>query len=71
MPGQSDPRASEALTQAEVDELHRNLSRLSTDGVERFYREMHAECAVERKPNAKLIQWLVTAWRVLRKWNWR
>jgi hypothetical protein len=62
---------SDALTREQIEELRRNLARLSTDSVERFYREAHAECAVERKPSAKLIQRLVTAWRVLRKWNWR
>jgi hypothetical protein len=71
MSGPRDSRTSDALTQAEIDELRRNLSRLSADSMERFYREAHAECAVEHKPSAKLIQRLVTAWRVLRKWNWR
>ena len=69
--GARDSRTSDALTQGEIDELRRNLSRLSADSVERFYREAHAECAVEHQPSAKLIQRLVTAWRVLRKWNWR
>jgi hypothetical protein len=40
----------DALTQSEVEELRRNLARLSTDSVEHFYREAHADCAVERKP---------------------
>jgi hypothetical protein len=70
MPGPRESHASDALTQAEIEELRRNLAHLSADSVARFYREAHAECAVERKPSAKVIQRLVTAWRVLRKWNW-
>jgi len=33
----------EALSQSELDELRRNLSQLSTNSVERFYREAYAE----------------------------
>jgi len=62
---------SDRLSETELDELRRNLSRLSSDGVERFYREAHANCVVERRPSPKVIQQLVTAWRVLRGWNWR
>lgn len=59
------------LTQAELEELRYNLSHLSGPSVENFYREAHAECAVERKPSPKAIQRLVTAWKILRRWNWR
>ena len=62
---------NDALTQSEIEELRRNLARLSTDSVERVYREAHADCAVERKPGAKAIQRLVCAWKTLRNWNWR
>jgi hypothetical protein len=61
----------DTLTETELAELRRNLSRLSTPSVETFYREAHAECAVERKPNPKAIQRLVAAWKTLRRWNWR
>lgn len=71
MDRQPDNSDRDALTESQLDELRRNLSRLSTDSVERFYREAHANCAVERKPSAKVIQQLVTAWKTLRRWNWR
>ena len=61
----------ESLTRDEVDELRRNLSLLSTPSVLNFYRDAHKECAPERKPTARAIQQLVTAWKILRSWNWR
>ena len=38
---------------------------------EDFYRDAHKECAPERKPSARAIQQLVTAWKILRNWKWR
>jgi hypothetical protein len=61
----------ESLTRQEVDELRRNLSLLSTPSVLNFYRDAHKECAAERKPTARAIQQLVTAWKILRNWRWR
>ena len=61
----------ESLTREEVDELRRNLSLLSTPSVLNFYRDAHKECAAERKPTARAIQQLVTAWKILRTWHWR
>jgi len=61
----------ESLTREEVDELRRNLSLLSTPSVLSFYRDAHKECAPERKPTDRAIQQLVTAWKILRNWNWR
>lgn len=61
----------DAFTQGEVDELRNNLARLSGDSVKQAYRDAHRECALERKPSAKAIQRLVTAWKILRKWGWR
>ena len=61
----------ESLTRAELDELRRNLSLLSTPSVLDFYRDAHKECAPERKPSARAIQQLVTAWKILRNWKWR
>ena len=59
------------FTQPELNELRNNLARLSGPGVADFYRAAYRECAVERKPGAKAIQRLVTAWKILRKWGWR
>ena len=61
----------DALSESELAELRRNLSLLSGASVVDFYRDAYKECAVERKPGAKAIQRLVTAWKVLRKWGWR
>jgi len=61
----------DAFTQAEVEELRNNLARLSGDSVKQAYREAHRDCALERKPSAKAIQRLVTAWKILSKWGWR
>jgi len=65
------PDDEKALTESELAELHRNLSLLSGPSVVDFYREAYGECAAERKPGAKAIQRLVTAWKVLRRWGWR
>lgn len=61
----------DALTQPEVEELKRNLLLLSGSSVESFYRDAHKECSLERRPNPKAIQRLVTAWKVLRGWGWK
>ena len=61
----------ETLSREEVDELRRNLSLLSASHVVHFYRDAYEECAPERKPTARAIQQLVTAWKILRNWNWR
>jgi len=66
------PRPNDdALTESELAELKRNLLLLSGSGVENFYRDAHKECSLERKPNPKAIQRLVTAWKVLRGWGWK
>jgi hypothetical protein len=59
------------LTDAELKQLRNNLSKLSPPSVIDFYRTAHRDCSIERKPNAKAIQSLVAAWKVLRRWNWR
>ena len=65
------PEHDQSLTREEVNELRRNLSLLSPSGVMNFYRTAHQECAPERKPTARAVQQLVTAWKILRNWNWR
>jgi hypothetical protein len=61
----------DVFSKAELDELHRNLSLLSPSSVDDFYRRAHTDCAPERRPGAKAIQQLVTAWKILRRWKWR
>ena len=65
------PDRGESLSRQELNELKRNLSLLSAPSVVDFYRGVYKECAPERKPGARAIQQLVTAWKILRNWNWR
>jgi len=72
MPFVSDRREDrDAWTESELAELRRNLSLLSGPSVEDFYRQAHKECSLERKPEPKAIQRLVTAWKILRGWGWK
>jgi hypothetical protein len=64
-------RDDSPLTEAELRELRNNLAKLSGPSVVEFYKSVHRDCSVERKPSAKAIQKLVTAWKILRRWNWR
>jgi len=54
----------DAFTQLELDELRNNLARLNGLSLEDFYRAAYRECSVERKPGAKAVQRLVTAWNI-------
>jgi hypothetical protein len=64
-------RKEEIMTPAEIEQLRHNISLLSAQSVENFYRETHKACEVERKPGPRAIQQLVQAWKQLRRWNWR
>jgi len=57
------------LTKEELDELTRNLQRLSQDRVERAYRQAHQDARFNGRalPPAHAVQKLVAAWRVLRR----
>ena len=61
------------LSQAELEELSRQLSRLSPFHVQDAYRRAYEECQMdgERLPKAAAIQELVTAWKLLRRWKRR
>ena len=61
----------EVLTAAELKELRENLSRLSQQHVEDFYRSAFEDCRMvfSRVPNPKAIQTLVQVWKQL--WKWR
>jgi hypothetical protein len=67
----TESRKEEVMSEIEIEQLRRNLSLLSAQSVENFYRETHQACEVERKPGPRAIQQLVQAWKQLRKWNWR
>jgi len=60
-------KESDGLNREELAELRRSLSMLSTDGVERFYRQAHERCVLQpnRPPSALRMQELVTAWKLL------
>ena len=62
---------SDVLTREELAELRRSLTLLSTDGVERFYRQAYERCVLQpnRVPSAMRMQELVTAWKLLGKWR--
>lgn len=64
------PDSSERDDSLTQEQVNRNLSLLSPSGVLNFYRVSHQECSPERKPTARAIQQLVTAWKILRNWDW-
>jgi len=64
--GRPEPEGN-PFSESELNELRNNLAHLSGPSVEDFYRAAYRECAVEKKPGAKAIQRLVTAWKILRK----
>jgi hypothetical protein len=63
----------EMLTPDQLAELQRRLAMLHPSSVEQVYRDAYERCApvAGRIPKASVIQELVTAWRVLRKWGRR
>jgi hypothetical protein len=71
MTGKSDSRGPDVpLTEEAVGDLRRNLSRLSTPGLENAYTQAWERCKLGiagKLPRADCIQELVQVWRVLRK----
>jgi hypothetical protein len=63
-------KRDEILSREQIEDLRPSLLLLSPSSVLDFYRDAHKQCAPERKPTARLIQQLVTAWKILRRWNW-
>jgi hypothetical protein len=59
------------LTPDELEDLRRNLSRLSESGVANAYREAYKQCEMrgDKPPKPVAVQQLVQAWRQL--WEWR
>jgi hypothetical protein len=57
------------LSRAELDDLRRDLSKLSTPGLETEYQRVHHDCRIEgpRFPQPAAIQQLVTLWRLIRQ----
>jgi hypothetical protein len=59
------------LNREEIEQLRRNLARLSEPSVENAHREAYKACEMKgsKSPQPVSIQQLVQAWRQL--WMWR
>jgi hypothetical protein len=66
-----DIRQDDVLTREELKELQRRLSNLSVASVEEFYRRAHHRCSLQprRLSSPRVMQELVQAWKLLRKWR--
>ncbi len=62
---------SRPMTKVELQDLTRELSRLSEPSVMDFYRVAHAACSLQpgKLPEPRALQELVTSWKLLRKWR--
>lgn len=63
-------KRDEVLSREQIEDLRRSLLLLSPSSVLDFYRDAQKQCAPDRKPSARIMQQLVTAWKALRRWNW-
>jgi len=59
----------DALTRDQLKQLERNLSLLSPHLVKEKYRQAADRCRFLDLPTPRVIQELVTTWKVL--WRWR
>ena len=62
------------MTEEELKEKARRLSLLSEYHVKEAYREAHRRCCMgssDRLPDARSVQELVVAWKLLRRWGGR
>lgn len=60
---------NDALTREQLKQLERNLSLLSPHIVKEKYRQAADRCRFLDLPTPRVMQELVTAWKVL--WRWR
>jgi hypothetical protein len=60
---------NDALTRDQLKQLERNLSLLSSHIVKEKYRQAADRCRFLELPTPRVIQELVTTWKVL--WRWR
>jgi len=63
-------KPDEVLSREQIEDLRRNLLLLSPSNVLDFYRDAHKQCSPEHRPTARVMPQLVTAWKILRRWNW-
>jgi PP-loop superfamily ATP-utilizing enzyme len=65
-------KKEEVWSEADLKEIARNLSMLSEQSVREAYQRSHRECAIINSstfPPARVIQELVIAWKLLRRWR--
>jgi hypothetical protein len=60
---------NDAMTPDQLKQLQRNLSLLSPYAVKEKYRLLVDRCRFLELPTPRIIQELVTTWKVL--WRWR
>ena len=60
---------NDAMTREQLEDFHHNLTLLSPDMVKQRYRQAADRCRFLDLPTPRVIQELVTAWKVL--WKWR
>jgi hypothetical protein len=60
---------NDAMTRQQLKELERSLSLLSPHIVKEKYRQVADRCRFLDLPTPRVMQELVTTWRVL--WRWR
>jgi len=65
--------AREPMSEQEIQRLAHELAHISPYHVQEFYNEKLAACRLQpgtkRPPDARTIQELVTAWKLLRKYQ--
>jgi len=64
-----NPLPNDALTRQQLQQLERNLSLLSPHTVKERYRLLADRCRLLDLPSPRVMQELVTVWKVL--WRWR
>jgi hypothetical protein len=60
-------------TREDLKGIAHNLALLSVQGVRDFYERAYRECRISERdfPQARAVQELVQAWKLLRKWRKR
>jgi hypothetical protein len=69
MPKRPASIPNDALTREQLKQLERNLSLLSPYAVKEKYRQAADRCRFLDLPTPRVVQELVTTWKVL--WRWR
>ena len=64
-----NPTPNDAMTRQQLEQLQRSLSLLSPHIVKEKYRQLADRCRFLDLPTPRVIQELVTTWKVL--WRWR